>query len=58
MTMDEEGESELTKLLSTPKVHKIERKASTRKRGIPKNATIIVLSEPRSRLCDQCEGKN
>ena len=30
-TMDEEGESELTKLLSLPKVQRVEKKASTRK---------------------------
>ena len=57
MTADE-VETELTKLLSTPKVQKIERKPLTRTWGIPKNAAITVSSELRSRLCDWCEAQN
>ena len=57
-TMDYDGESELTKLLSMPKVRRAERKAPSRKRGIPKNATVVMLSELRSRPCDHCEAQN
>ena len=54
-TADDEGESELTEL-SMPQGWKA-RKAQ-RKRGIPKNATVVVLSEPRLRPCDRCENQN
>jgi len=51
-TADREGESELTKLLSMPKFWRAEKKAPSRKRGIPKNATMVMLSELRSKLCN------
>src|SRR5882724_1313022 len=54
-TADNEGESELTKL-SMPWGWKA-RKAP-RKRGISKNATVVILSELRSRPCNQCENQN
>src|SRR5882724_2376021 len=54
-TADDEGESELTEL-SMPQVQRA-RKAP-RKRGIPKNAAVVVLSELRSRPCDRCEIQN
>ena len=57
-TMDGEGESELTELSSMPKVRWAERKAPSRKRGVPKNAAVVMLSEPRSRLCDCCEAQS
>ena len=57
-TMDREGESELTELSSMPKVHRAERKAPSRKQGVPKNATVVVLSEPRLKPCDQCKTQN
>ena len=57
MTADE-VETELTKLLSTPKVQKIERKPLTRTWGIPKNAAITVSSELRLKTCKQCKVKN
>jgi len=41
-TTDGEGESKLTKLLSMPKIWRVERKASTRKQGIQKNAAMVV----------------
>src|SRR5882724_1416380 len=49
-TTDDDGESKLTELLSMPKVRRAERKAPSRKRGVPKNAVMVMLSEPRSRL--------
>src|SRR5882724_2839833 len=54
-TVDDEGESELTEL-SMPRVQRA-RKAP-RKRGVPKNTAVVVLSELRSRPCDRCENQN
>ena len=51
-TMDGEGESELNELLSMPKVQRAERKAPSRKQGVPKNVIMVVLSEPRLKPCD------
>ena len=57
-TTDREGESDLNELSSMPKVRRAERKALSRKQGIPKKATMVVLSEPRLKPCDQCEIQN
>jgi len=48
-TADDEGESELTEM-SMPRVQRA--RNAPRKRGTPKNATVVVLSEPRSRPCN------
>ena len=55
-TADSEGESKLTKLLM-PQVWRA-RKAPSRKRGVPKNTAMVVLSELRSKPCDRCETQN
>jgi len=57
-TMDGEGESELTELSIMPKVWRAEKKAPSRKQGVPKNTTVVVLSEPRSKPCDWCKAQN
>ena len=57
-TTDREGESDLNELSSMPKVRRAERKALSRKQGIPKKATMVVLSELTSKPCDQCEIQN
>src|SRR5882724_6006001 len=57
-TMDDDGESELTELLGIPKTRRAGRKAPSRKRGVPKNTTVVMLSEPRTRLCDRCEAQS
>src|SRR5882724_3332330 len=56
-TADDPGESELTEQSSVPKVRRAEKKPPSRRRGIPKNAAIVVLSEPRSKPCDRCKAQ-
>src|SRR5882724_1476071 len=47
MTEDEDGESELMELLSTPNAQQVKGKVSMRRQsGIPKNATMLVSTEP------------
>src|SRR5882724_13037399 len=56
-TADDPGESELTEQSSVPKVRRAEKKPPLRRRGIPKNAAVVVLSELRSKPCDRCEAQ-
>jgi len=56
-TADDDEESKLTELSSMPKVWR-ERKAPLRKRGVPNNAAMVMLSELRSRLCNRCEAQS
>src|SRR5882724_8242008 len=51
-TVDNPGESELTEQSSVPKVRRAEKKLPLRRRGIPKNTAVVILSEPRSKPCD------
>jgi len=55
-TANEDGESELTKLLSMPKVQKAKKKAPTRRQqGVPKNAIMVVFTKLRLKPCNQCK---
>jgi len=58
MTVDKEGECELTKLSNMPKAWELERKVPMRRQwGVPKTATMVIFTELRLRLGDQCKAQ-
>jgi len=56
-TTEGDVESKLTELLSMPKAQKAKKAPATRQQGVPKNATMVVLTKLRLRPCDQCEAQ-
>ena len=56
--MDEEGESELTELLNTPKAQKPDRNVlMKRQQGVPKNAAIQPMQSARPTMSAQEQGR-
>ena len=56
-TADNDREGKLTEMSNMPKVQRAG-KAPSRKQGVPRNTTVVMLSELRLRPCNHCKAQS